>query len=152
LAEEITIGTVIHDDERAIFLLNDAMECHDIRVGRCTFVESDLLDVKTSLAGGVPRRCVKKAFDGVGWGIECRRTKVDRAINDTVAAITQDAYEFEGAIVDDSADSGGTRKVVGRHIAEQDLQDLQEMSLEERGGEGDGSLPASGETVEESGE
>ena len=79
------------------------------------------MDMKTSLAGGVPRRCVKKAFDGVGRGIECRRTKVDRAINDPITAITQDAYEFDGTIVDESADSGGTRKVVGRHIAEQGL-------------------------------
>ena len=97
------------------------MKCNDIRVGRCTFVESDLLIMKTSLAGGVPRWCVKKAFDGVGRGIECRRAKVDRAINDPITAITQDAYELEGAFVDESTDSGGTRKVVGRHMAEQGL-------------------------------
>jgi hypothetical protein len=121
LAEEITIWAVIHDDERVIFLFNYAMKCHDIWVGRCTFVESDLLDMKTSLAGGVPRRCVKKTFDGVGRGIERRRTKVDRAVYDPITAITQDAYEFEGAIVDESADNGGTREVVGRHIVEQGL-------------------------------
>jgi hypothetical protein len=32
LAEQITIRTVIHNDEGAIFLFNDAMERDDIRV------------------------------------------------------------------------------------------------------------------------
>ena len=55
-------------------------------------------DRKTSLADGVPHRCVEKAFDGVGRGIVSSRAKVDRAINDPITAITQDAYEFEGTI------------------------------------------------------
>jgi 23S rRNA U2552 (ribose-2'-O)-methylase RlmE/FtsJ len=121
LAKEIPIWTVIHDDEGAVLLFNDAMKCDDIRVGWCTFVKRDLLDMKASLADAVPCRCVKKAFDGVGRGIVGSRAKVDRAIDDSVTAITQDAYEFEGAIVDTSADSGGTWKVIRRHIAEQGL-------------------------------
>lgn len=32
LAEQITIRTVIHNDEGAIFLLNDTMERDDVRV------------------------------------------------------------------------------------------------------------------------
>ena len=108
-------------------------------------MESDLLEMKTSLADSVPRRCVKKALDGVGRGFGGSRAKVDRAINNSVTAITQDAYELEGAIVDESADGGGTRKVSGRHIA-------QEMPSEE-GERRDGGLPARGEeSKEESGE
>jgi hypothetical protein len=64
---------------------------------------------------------VKKTLDGVGWRIVGSRTKVDRAINDPITAITQDAYELEGAIVDESADRGRTRKGTGRHIAKQGL-------------------------------
>jgi hypothetical protein len=118
LAEEIPIWTVIHDDEGAVFLFNDAMKCDNVWVGRCTLVKGDLLDMETSLADGVPRRCVEKAFDGVGWGIVSSRAKVDRTINDPITAITQDAYEFEGAIVDKSSDCWRTRKVGGRHIVE----------------------------------
>lgn len=84
-------------------------------------MKRDLLDMKASLTGAVPSRCVKKALDGVGRGIVGSRAKVDCAIDDTVTAITQDAYEFEGAIVDTSADSGGTWKVIRRHMAEQGL-------------------------------
>jgi hypothetical protein len=73
--------------------------------------------MKASLADSVSCRRVKKTLDGVGRGIVDSRTKVDRAINDPVTAITQNAYEFEGAIVDESADCGGARKGTGRHIA-----------------------------------
>ena len=79
------------------------------------------MDMKASLAVSVPCRRVKKTLDGVGRGVVGSRTKVDRAINDPVTAITQDAYEFEGAIVNDSADRGGTRKGTGRHIAKRGL-------------------------------
>ena len=72
--------------------------------------------MKTSLATSVSCWRVKQAFDGVGWAIGCR-AKVDRAINDSITAMAQDAHKFEGAIVDESADSGGTRKVAGRHTA-----------------------------------
>jgi len=33
LAKEITVWTVIHNDEGAIVLFDDAMKCDDIRVG-----------------------------------------------------------------------------------------------------------------------
>jgi hypothetical protein len=131
LAKEITIWTVIHNDEGAIVLFDDAVKCDDIRVGRCTFVESNLLDMKASLADSVSRRRVKKTLDGVGRGIVGSRTKVDRAINDPVTAITQDAYEFEGAIVDESADRGGARKGSGRHCQAGSAQ-TSEMSSEKR--------------------
>jgi hypothetical protein len=121
LAKEITIWTVIHDNEGAVILLNNAVKCDDIWVGRCAFVEGDLLYMKTSLADSVPCRRVKKALDCVGRRIANRRAMVDRAIYDPVTAITQDAYEFECAIVNESANRGGTRKVTGRHCAKQGL-------------------------------
>jgi hypothetical protein len=81
LAERITIRTVIHNDEGAIFLFNDTMERDDVRVNRCKSVKGDLLHVKTSLASGVSCWCVKKAFDGIGSAVGNRRAKADRAIN-----------------------------------------------------------------------
>ena len=90
-------------------------------------MKGNLLHMKTSLASGVPCRRVKKAFDGVGRAIKGSRAKVDRAINDSITAMTQDTHEFEGAVVDESADSWGARKVAGRHTAGNGLQDLQEV-------------------------
>ena len=100
-------------------------------------MKGNLLHVKASLASGVSCRRVKKAFDGVGWAIEGTRAKVDRAINDPVTTMAQDTHEFEGAIVDESADSGGARKVGGRHTARKGLRDLQEVYLGEEGCVGD---------------
>ena len=78
-------------------------------------MKGDLLHMKTSLAAGVSCWRVKKTFDSVGWAVEGTRTTVDRAINNrsTMIAMAQDAHEFESAIVEESADSGGTRKVAG---------------------------------------
>jgi hypothetical protein len=87
--------------------------------------------MEMSLAGRVPRWGVKEAFNSVRRGMRGSRTDVDRAINDAVAAITQDTYEFEGSIVDDSTDSRGTR--VGRHISVY-LKGLRGGSLGEEGG------------------
>ena len=101
---------------------------------RCKLMKGDLLHMKTSLAAGVSCRRVKKTFDGVGWAVEGTRAKVDRAINYPITAMAQDTHEFEGAIVDESADSWGTRKVTGRHAARNALQDLQEGYLGEGGG------------------
>jgi hypothetical protein len=78
-------------------------------------VKGDLLHVKTSLASGVSCWRVKKAFDSIGWPVEGRRAKVDRAINNPITTMAQDAHEFEGAIVDNGTDSGGTRKIARRH-------------------------------------
>lgn len=100
-------------------------------------MKGNLLHVKASLASGVSCRRVKKAFDGVGWTIEGTRANVDRAINDSITTMTQDTHEFEGTIVDESADSRGARKVVGRHTARKGLQDLQEVYLGGEGGVGD---------------
>jgi hypothetical protein len=97
-------------------------------------VKGDLLHVKTSLASGVSCWRVKKAFDSIGWAVEGRRAKVDRAINNPITTMAQDAHEFEGAIVDNGTDSGGTRKIVRRHTVGKGLQDLQEVYLGEEGG------------------
>jgi hypothetical protein len=134
LAKQITIRTAIHNDKGAIFLFDDTMKCHNVRMDRCKLVKGNLLHMKTSLAPGVSCWRVKKTFDGVGWGIEGSRAKVDRAINDSITTMAQDTDEFEGAIIDESADSGGTRKVAGRHTAGKSLYDLEEVYLgEERG-------------------
>jgi hypothetical protein len=69
LAEQITIRTVIHNDEGAIFLFNDTMERDDVRVNRFKLIKGDLLHVKTSLASGVSCWRMKKAFDGIGWAV-----------------------------------------------------------------------------------
>ena len=115
LAKQITIRAVIHNDEGAVFLFNDTVKRHNIRMDRCKLMKGNLLQTKTSLAAGVSCRRVKKTFDDVGWAIEGIRTNVNCAINDrrTMTAMTQDTREFEGAIVDESSDSGGTRKVAG---------------------------------------
>lgn len=47
--------------------------------------------------------------------------------------MAQDAHEFEGAIVDNGTDSGGTRKIARRHTVGKGLQDLQEVYLGEKG-------------------
>jgi hypothetical protein len=117
LAKQITIRAQIHNDEGAVFLFDDTMKRDNIRVDRCKLVKGNLLHMKTSLTPGVSCRRVKKTFDGVGWGIEGSRAKVDRAINNPITTVAQDTDEFEGAIVDESADSGGTRDVAGRHTA-----------------------------------
>jgi hypothetical protein len=104
-------------------------------------VKGDLLHVKTSLADGVPCWRVKKALDGIGRGI-IGGANVDRAINDSVATITQHADEFEGVIVDESAHSGGTREVAGRHCRE-GSEGPQEESLGKKGG-GEGFRGGSG--------
>ena len=99
-------------------------------------MKGDLLHVKASLASSVSCWRVKKAFDGIGWPVEGRRAKVDRAINNPITTMAQDAHEFEGAIIDNGTDSGGTRKIVRRHAVGKGLQDLQEMYLGEEGDEG----------------
>jgi hypothetical protein len=134
LAEQITIRTVIHHDECTIFLFNDTMERDDIRVNRCKLVKGDLLHVKTSLASGASCWRVKQAFDSIGGAVEGRRAKVDRTINNPITTMAQDAHEFEGAIVDNGTDSGGTRKIVRRHTVGKGLQDLLEVYLGEKGG------------------
>jgi hypothetical protein len=149
LAKQITIRTVIHNDEGAIFLFNDTMERDNIRVNWCKLVKGDLLHVKTSLASGVSGWCVKKAFDGIWWAVEGRRAKVDRAINNPITTMAQDAHEFECAIVDNGTDSWWTRKKV-RHTVGKGLQDLQEEYLGEE--EGMGCLTARERVVEEPGE
>ena len=105
--------------------------------------------MEMSLAGRVPRWRVKKAFDGIGRAVEGRTAKVDRAINNPITTIAQDAHEFEGAIVDDGTDSGRTRKIVRRHTVGKGLQDLQEVCLGEEGG--CGCLTAKEGVVEEVG-
>lgn len=107
--------------------------------------------MKASLADSVSCRRVKKTLDGVGRGIVGSRTKVDRAINDPVTAITQDAYEFEGAIVDESADCGGARKGSGRHIAKQGLHRPPRDVFREEG-ERDKAFRREEKRVKESGE
>ena len=97
-------------------------------------MKCDLLHVKASLASGVSCWRVKKAFDGIRWAVESGRAEVDRAINNPITTMAQDAYEFEGAIVDNSTDSRGTRKIARRHTAGKGLQDLQVVYLGERGG------------------
>jgi len=62
---------------------------------------------------------VEETLDSVGWWFGGSRTDVDRTINDAVTAITQDAYEFEVAVVDDSTNGRRTREIVGRHLAGQ---------------------------------
>lgn len=133
LAEQITIRTVIHNNEGAIFLFNDTMQRDDVRVNRCKLVKGDLLHVKASLPSGVSCWRVKKAFNGIGWPVEGRRAKVDRAINNPITTMAQDAHELEGAIVDNGTDRGRTRKIV-RHTVGNGLQDLQEVYLGEEGG------------------
>lgn len=99
-------------------------------------MKGDLLHVKASLASCVSCWRVKKAFDSIGRAVEVGRAKVDRAINNPITTMAQDAHEFEGAIVDNGTDSGGARKVVRRHTAGKGLQDLQGMYLGEEGGSG----------------
>jgi hypothetical protein len=95
--------------------------------------------MEMSLADRVPGWCMKKAFDSVRRGVKGSRANVDRAINDAVTAITQDTYEFEGAIVDEGTNRGGTR--AGRHISVR-LKGLREGSLGKE--EGRRSLAAKG--------
>src|SRR5712671_4640920 len=82
LTKEITVRTIIHNYEGVVLLLNDTMKCDDIPVCRGKLVKSNLLQMETSLSGGVSCWCVKKAFDGVGWCIMGGRAQVDCAIND----------------------------------------------------------------------
>ena len=112
-------------------------------------MKGDLLHVKTSLASGVSRWRVKKALDSIRWAVEGRRAQVDRAINNPITTMAQDAHEFEGAIVDNGTDSGGTGKIGRRHAVGKGLQDLQEVYLGEEGDEG--CLTAREGIVEESG-
>ncbi len=90
-------------------------------------MKGDLLHVKPSLASGVSCWRVKEAFNGIRWAVEGRGAKVDRAINNPITTMAQDAHKFEGSIVDNGTDSGGTGKVVRRHTAGKGLQDLQEV-------------------------
>lgn len=77
---------------------------------------------------------MKQAFDSIGGAVEGRRAKVDRTINNPITTMSQDAHEFEGAIVDNRTDSGGTRKIARRHTVGKGLQDLLEVYLGEKGG------------------
>jgi len=137
LREEVVVGSVIHDNIRAVVLLDDAMEGDNAWMGGCELVEGDLADVDLALA-----RYLMTGRDQALHGVLLAGiAHIDSAVDHTVSAHAKYFFQHEGISVNESSDwrvNGGS---LGSHE-----RGTREKAKAEEGDEKKESAPVRTET------
>lgn len=124
--EEVPLLTELQHDVDAVLLLDDIVQCHDVRVMArervqrdlpslerpLTLVEADLVETLDGVEGLVTQRGVTPR----GWVRGRPRGDVPCEVDDAICAESEDGDEFEAVSVDEVADEVlGVAGVLGGH-------------------------------------
>ena len=102
LREEVSVGSVVHDEVSVVVLLHNPVEGDNVWMGRREAMEGYFPHVQLALAGATVNVRTDEALDGV-----VARKRIYGSVNDTIASYAKDLDEFESIVVDERTQGWG---------------------------------------------